>query len=874
MRRAFHPLLLLFIAPMAMAQLPDAAQQAQVHDFRIEAQEMRTALNRFSEQSDIRILFPYEAVEGLRSKPVSGRMSARHALERVIEGTPLRIADLRENVAVLRVASPDRAQRREAARAAAGRASPGPEGAPEGPIVVTGRRISDAAEAIGTGHATQTTAVTRQALLSAPPGISGLKMLEYLPGFNVQTDGALGLYEFGNSVQARAFNLDQIGFVVDDIPMGRSDVFGGSPVFRYVDNENLAMVEASTGAGDVGLPSYASLGPMISYRSIEPDRRPGLFAAQSFGSDALRRTFVRLSSGEIGPLRGYVSHTSLTSDLWRGAGTIDRTHWEGQLRADLGMKSWLRLKFVANDFYDYDSPFLTRAEYLSDTPDLGGKTGRDRGFIGFVPDLAETVPGVRYSSPDHAYYYGNAINARNDKLYGATLHLQGDGSAFAEATFYREDKHGFGVSADTYENSLLYYGQEAAAGLAVAAPRGVQWGYSGVDGRRQGAVLRGEVELGDHQLDTGLWVENDHYHRSQYRLNKRDGAPDGAILADEPVYYRRDYRSRRQVLQYWARDRWTPGQGPLTVELAFKGLDIGYRLQGYRDFEDYAHADGTPGWGPARGSVHYFDGFEPMAGAVYRLADARTEIFGSFSKTMALPKGMDAIASTAFASSPAFAPAPRPERARNIEIGVRTSQPRFFAVATLYHTRFANLISPVGGEVPGGAGVVETYYRNVGPVEAYGLEMSASVKPAILGDKLYLTTNLTYSEAEFRSDLPDGTPIAGNRIPDSARWILSGAATVEPASWALANISAKYTSRRYADYLNSQWLGGQIVVDGYVELGGERALGPLRAARVRLNVDNLLDADTLSFIFPAIDGEALFRPLSPRTVQITLTGEF
>ena len=90
-------------------------------------------------------------------------------------------------------------------------------------IVVTGRRISDTDLAIGQDAASNTIAVTRDELLSAPGGISGLKMLETLPGFNVQTDGALGLYEFGNSVTVRAFNLQQIGFVLDGVPMGRSD---------------------------------------------------------------------------------------------------------------------------------------------------------------------------------------------------------------------------------------------------------------------------------------------------------------------------------------------------------------------------------------------------------------------------------------------------------------------------------------------------------------------------------------------------------------------------------------------------------------------------------------------------------------------------
>ena len=59
-------------------------------------------------------------------------------------------------------------------------------------VVVTGRRMSTAADAIGEGEAGNTISVTREALLSAPSGVSGLKALEGLPGFNVQTDGALG----------------------------------------------------------------------------------------------------------------------------------------------------------------------------------------------------------------------------------------------------------------------------------------------------------------------------------------------------------------------------------------------------------------------------------------------------------------------------------------------------------------------------------------------------------------------------------------------------------------------------------------------------------------------------------------------------------
>ena len=215
--------------------------------------------------------------------------------------------------------------------AAAQEAAPAPgAGAASEVVVIQGRRLSQAEEAIGIDETSNTVAVTREALLSAPAGISGLKMLEGLPGFNVQTDGALGLYEFGNSVTVRAFNLQQIGFVLDGIPMGRSDAFGGSPIFRYVDNENLGAVVASPGAGDVSKPSYASLGPIVEYNSIDPDTEFGGTISHAWGDDKLNRSFLKIQTGQMGPFSAYVSRSKTDSDLWRGGGYIDREHWEAK----------------------------------------------------------------------------------------------------------------------------------------------------------------------------------------------------------------------------------------------------------------------------------------------------------------------------------------------------------------------------------------------------------------------------------------------------------------------------------------------------------------------------------------------------------------
>lgn len=749
-----------------------------------------------------------------------------------------------------------------------------------GDITVTaGRRVSQATEAIGQDRITGTVAVTRDALLSAPSGISGLKMLESLPGFNVQTDGALGLYEFGNSVQARAFNVDQIGFIVDGIPTGRSDAFGGSPVFRYVDNENLAVVEASPGAGGVTMPSYSTLGPIVSYRSIEPQEAPGAFVAQSFGDFDLKRTFIRLSTGRVGPFKAFVSRTKLDTDLWRGAGSVDREHWEAMAELDLGGDSWARFKFVSNDFFDYDSPTLSRTEYNSATPDLGGNTGRYRGYLGTVPDYAPVAGGPRYSNANYTYVSDLAINVRNDKLYGATFHAGIAPGIYAETTLYWENKDGYGVSPDSYANSLTRYNQQRAVGVALFAPRGTQFGLSGVGGDRIGIVHALHADTGIHAIDVGIWAEQDKYHRTQLRYNTTEGSPAGEPIYAEPVYLRRDYRTKRDTTQLFVRDRIALTEA-VSIDLGNKMLNLDYQHRGYRDFNDYARTVGgvsVAGWGPQYNRAHYQDYFLPTVGVLYRLPDDRTQFFASYAENMALPKGMDDIFSVSLNSSPAVVAAPAPERSKNFELGIRTNQPELFASLTGYYTKFDNRIQSISAILPGTTNVTETFFQNVGSVEAYGAELLANYRPAFLNGLAYANVNITYNNAKFQDDIVASPALtyatAGKFIPDSAEWIVSGGLTIEPASWLVANISGKYTSKRWSTFVNTpgSQVPGFTVFSAYADIGDGITIGPVKDIRLRANVDNLFDKDTLSFISPALTGDGLFRPLSPRTFQLTLS---
>ena len=751
-------------------------------------------------------------------------------------------------------------------------------------ITVTGRRVSEASETIGEDKVTNTVGVTREALLSAPSGVSGLKMLEQLPGFNVQTDGSLGLYEFGNSVQTRAFNLNQIGFVLDGIPMGRSDAFGGSPIFRYVDNENLGRVEASVGAGDVGLPSYSSLGPVVQYNSIAPQDTPGLFVSQSFGDFDMKRTFIRASTGQVGPFKAYVSRTKLDSDLWRGDGSVDREHWEGQIHADLGGSSWARFKFVSNNFHDYDSPEMTKDEYYSSTPDIGGNTGRWRGYYwapasGSSPFWAPTVTGVPYSNSNYADYTSNmAINNRKDKLYGATFHVGIADNFWAESTLYYEDKSGYGVSADSYSNSLSRYQPELAAGLDVNAPKGLQYGISGVAGHRYGITNKIHWDAGFNSFEAGIWAEVDKYHRTQFRVNTTDGAPSSAPVKDEVVYYRRNYRSERDTVQLFAKDRMSFLEDKLSLELGVKALHVDYSLSGYRNYADYYRVvDGVAvaGYGPQSGNTTYKDFFLPQAGLLYKF-DNRTQAFASYSENMAFPKGMDDIFSTTLSSSSAMAPAPAAERSQNYEIGIRTRQPQFYAALAGYYTKFKNRIQSISVLLDGRANATESVYVNVGRVESYGLEFTGNYKPALLHGLAYFNLNATYNHSKFKDDLntTDGVyALSGKYLPDSAKWVVNGGVTVEPASWLVANFSGKYTSKRWSTMDNSAGssVPGFTVFNAYVDIGDGFNFGPLKTVKFRFNLDNVFDKKALSYISTQTTGDGYFRPLSPRTFQFTVS---
>ena len=724
-------------------------------------------------------------------------------------------------------------------------------------VVVTGSRLSEARVAIGTDQTTATVSITREALLSAPAGITGLRVLESLPGFNVQANDALGMYEFGNSVSVRAFTFRQIGFIVDGIPLGRSDQFGGSPPYRYVDNENLLRVTASAGSGDVALPSYASLGPIVTYTTITPDATPGIAASQTFGSNALRRTFARVQAGEHAGLSGYLSASIVDGDLWRGSGTIDRDHFEAKLRYALGDGA-ITLHGVRNDYFDFDSPAITLAQYNGTANDLFGRRGRDFAYLDTVPVLPQTAPGIAFSNAAYNQYYRQAINSRTDDLFGLSYDGDlGDAWHLNVGTYY-EDKEGYGVSPENYATSLSSYNAQRLIVPGLFAPRGLQYGLSTVSGTRKGATATLGARLGAHELTATAWLEKDRYHRTQARYNQTNGDPSTAPLLNEPVHRQRDFIATRDSRQLSLKDTIHLADDRLRLKLGAKALDIDYEIAGYRNPADYI-ARRQPGI-----EKTWKDSFLPQAGVVVQLTD-RDQLFASWSQNLALPQGADDI----FVLASPAAPPPEAERADNWEIGVRANRATFNAALVGYRTTFDNRLQAFASPVPGST-TTETFFQNVGGVKAHGLELSGQWKPTLLAGRVYFNTNASWNVAEFE-DSYSSLAIAGKRLPDFPEFVVQAGVTFEPLTSLLVNVSTRYLDSRYSNFTNGERVGGYAVFNGYVEWGEGLSFGPLEELKLRVNVDNLFDRDYLGTITPTTNTPATFRPGPPRTVQVTLS---
>ncbi|MFT7260877.1 MAG: iron complex outermembrane receptor protein, partial [Glaciecola sp.] len=131
---------------------------------------------------------------------------------------------------------------------------------------------------------------------------SVLASIDNLPGVLINEGDTFGSDDWSTTISIRGFQVSldeqQIGITVDGIANGNSNYGGGAKANRYIDTENLSLVEVSQGTADIASRSNEALGGTLNFTTINPTQEEGFLTSLSFGDFEAQKYFLRYNTGE------------------------------------------------------------------------------------------------------------------------------------------------------------------------------------------------------------------------------------------------------------------------------------------------------------------------------------------------------------------------------------------------------------------------------------------------------------------------------------------------------------------------------------------------------------------------------------------------
>lgn len=664
----------------------------------------------------------------------------------------------------------------------------------------------DRISVIGSGQTRQVQMVGRAELDREIAGASPLKAVAKLPGVNYLSSDPGGNYEWGGKLGIRGFSQQQLGFTLDGVPLGDMSYgnHNGLHISRALISENLGNVELSQGSGAIDTASSGNLGGTLRFFSRNPGEEFGVQLNQTVGSNAMRRSFVRVDTGRQGMFAGYLSAAFQNGDKWKGYGPQRQMQVNGKF--NLMADAWEVTGY-------FDTSRRRETDYADLSLDSARRLGMD--WDNYAPDWQRAVDaagGIFHggvTGMDDAYYIARGV--RDDDL----VYLSG--------TFHASDVLSFDAMAYYHRNEGQGHWATPYAPSSASVP--ISMRASEYDIERTGFMPSMTWQLGDHRLQAGVWLEKN-VHGVQRNFYAIEGYAQTHSLDFLRNPTQRVFRQRfdTDTLQYYVMDRMDLMDGRLTVDAGFKGMRVSTDGKSYYG-------------GRAGGELKSRDGFMPQVGARWSLNDSE-EIFGSYSENMAAFRtGVNGPHSASQSAFDAFHDSIRPETSRTLEAGLRSSRELFDASVAVYRVDFRNRLLAIARCV--GIAGCPTGFANVGDVRTTGAELVFQLKP-INGFGWY--NSLSFNNSEYASDYTDGDNLVatrGKQVVDSPKRMF--VTELNYAQGGLtANLGAKYTDRRYISYLNDSSVDAFWMVDAGVGYRWDN-LGWAKSLQLKLDVTNLLD---------------------------------
>jgi iron complex outermembrane receptor protein len=705
------------------------------------------------------------------------------------------------------------------------------------------------------GSTRQIQSIDQQTLQDAAPGTSPIKAISELPGVNYTSADTYGAYEWATRISVRGFNQNQLGFTLDDVPLGDMTYgnWNGLHISRAIINENISKAVLSQGTGALGTASNSNLGGTLQFISIDPADTFTSSLAQSFGSNADYRTYARVDSGLLpSDTKFALSIANQESDKWKGVG--------GQ--HDLQFNSKLVQTFGDNTltaFLNYSD--RAEADYQDLSKEYKDKLGYGWDNYGNWATSVAAAQGIythgenTTSDPLDAAYYGGS-GLRKDLLGGATFNAALNDALNWKTTFYGHNDDGRGLWFTPYQ----------------ASPDGspISLRTSEYTLARGGLLSSLSYDNGPNNITGGVW-----YEKENFDLARRFYA----TTLDSPVYDLYDFPNNSFYTQWAFNFDINVLQG--YIQDTYKITDTVTASAGFKAIRTDIDGKLVQGTGYASGSIDASSPFLPQAGINWQITP-NDEVFADAAENMrSFQAGGPGYGASPFQESQAVFDATKgslkPETSYTEEVGYRLKRGPVTANLVGYHVNFENRLLAIA-ECAGIVGCPNTL-ANVGSVTSNGVEIAGSWH-FLPGFTWY--NGAGYDHSSYDNNVTSGgvTYNTANKIVvDSPEFMYKTKLSYEHEGF-FANLTGDYMSKRYYTYTDDNSVSGRMLWDVGVGYGVE-SLGGLHDIRVQFNVTNLFNTQYYSSIgtngFTMSDPAGTFQTLqvgAPRAFFGTISAKF
>jgi iron complex outermembrane receptor protein len=778
-------------------------------------------------------------------------------------------------------------------------------------VVVTGESISRT-----------NNVVSADSIAAIPAAQNILDAIKLVPGVQIRGADSFNNDPWSSAINIRGFEVNlrssKIGQTLDGVPLFNASYYlAGAPAQKFVINENVESIQVIQGAADVGSPSSSALGGTIAYATRDPSEEASGLIRATFGDFNSQRIAARYDFGRfLSNTRGYLALTKLDSGIWPHGGStpagIEQFSLSGKSISEFGSLTVTaygsynesdddpiieatRL-FIEQTGYKVDgssSVFntqdATKNEYWADewasirtnkfgylnfdyqtatslrlqaTPYIQSNQGvgeflppfQEPRFVNTVSPgaLRQVLLGGSRIRTTRANASGQAVlpyaNATTERVYTAL-----NGATVRSSECFNPD--------NTVKTSAL--GQSVCS--SAQSYRNSQYEHT-----RLGVVANASIELGDHAVTAGVWIER--LNRDFSRVWKPYLDIRLGPIALNSVY-RADFWQgfSTDIVKFHVSDTWRVSD-QLTVNGGLQSFKVD--ISG-RSIEDKNIGPNGELLGASRLSVSSDSDLLPSLGAVYEVNDS-LQLFAGYSRNFG------AIGDWALEKTGTDLSRLKPETADSVDVGLRYRSDRLRGALSAYQIRYRDAIVFLTNDfavgTPGinySAGTGGTYFNLSGGVDSSGFEATAEYD---ISDQLTVygaiaKPDATYTSS-FRAASYGGNPVivdAGDSVAGTPDLIAS--ASLDYLNGPFRGVlSVRHVGEAAGDAPNSQALimPAYTVVDLSASYTMELASG--QTAELSAAVSNLTDERYIAGMLDEFTQR--FIPSAPRTASVTVSFGF